>query len=1089
MGEFCSSANPNGADESTAPPSIPGGFPMLRRLLGRAKRLRASRLAALVLAVAMLSVFSPAPLSTPRAAADSGTNPIVTENQQPGTTAWQPGDKPADDVHKQIKGYASAVSANLGETVTFYVTVNPAQTYSLDIYRIGYYQGLGGRLMQHVGGLAGASQPACPMDPATGMISCNWSAGYQLTVPTTWTSGAYLAKLINAQGYENYVVFTVRDDSRTSALLYQQSVTTYQSYNNYPDDPPAGSSVPATGKSLYEYNSSTTRTSLGTTRAVKVSYDRPYAGDGSAQFLEWEVYFIRWLEENGYDTTYSTDVDTDLNGGRLLNHNGFLSVGHDEYWSKAMYDAAVSARDNGVSLGFFNGNSVYWQIRFEASASGQPDRVQVCYKDATLDPVKDTTSTVRWRDPPVNRAEQQLMGAMFVAMQPDGVPPAPYVVTNSSNSIYSGTGLNNGDSIPGIVGYEADRYVNGYTAPTTSAGTYFTLSSSPFQTSNNTTEYQQSTIYQAPSGAWVFAAGTIEWSWGLYNDDAQSYADPRIQQITANLLNRFAAGAQPLPAGATDFTASASASAVHLSWTNNATNADNYVLDRSTTPTFDAINSVTLPATATTYDDTGLAAGVYYYRIRAVNANGNSPYSTTKAATTSYTALVNQRGSRLANWRLGESSGGTAFDTTGAYNGYYSGGPTPAAPGAIANDPDTAVTFNGSTSKVTVPPLPSSINFTIEGWTHLTSTANVNNTVYGGNSTVRFLARAGAPNSSTTGYAGVWLNGTEYVLQPSVPASNVNTWVHWAVTRDANILSLYRNGVVVGQRSDLPATAPANLSGNIGMQIGGAYPLTGRIDEVAVYNDVLSGADIANDYTAGLGGLAPPPPSPPASSYRGTVLGENGLAAYWRLGETSGITAADSKGANNGTYLNGVSLGALGAIANDPNTAATFNGTSNKISLPALPTTGDFTIEGWTYLTNGSTTNQTMYGTNGNARLLARPGTPGTPTAAYAGVWLNGTEYYLQPNSVASNVNTWVYWVMVRQGNTLTLYRNAAQIGQRTDLPSTATANISGWIGAQGGNAYFLQGSVDDVAVYTGALSPVAVTSHYKAALYGPAPS
>src|SRR6266536_3097728 len=210
---------------------------MLRRLLGRAKRLRASRLAALVLAVAMLAVFSPAPLSTPRAAADSGTNPIVTENQQPGTTAWQPGDKPADDVHKQIKGYASAVSANLGETVTFYVTVNPAQTYSLDIYRIGYYQGLGGRLMQHVGGLAGVSQPACPMDPATGMISCNWSAGYQLTVPTTWTSGAYLAKLINAQGYENYVVFTVRDDSRTSALLYQQSVTTYQSYNNYPDVP------------------------------------------------------------------------------------------------------------------------------------------------------------------------------------------------------------------------------------------------------------------------------------------------------------------------------------------------------------------------------------------------------------------------------------------------------------------------------------------------------------------------------------------------------------------------------------------------------------------------------------------------------------------------------------------------------------------------------------------------------------------------------------------------------------------------------------------------------------------------------------
>ena len=321
-----------------------------------------------------------------------------------------------------------------------------------------------------------------------------------------------------------------------------------------------------------------------------------------------------------------------------------------------------------------------------------------------------------------------------------------------------------------------------------------------------------------------------------------------------------------------------------------------------------------------------------------------------------------------------------------------------------------------------------------------------------------------------------------------MPASNVNTWVHWALTRDTNILTLYRNGVAVAQRSDLPATATANVSGNIGTQIGGAYPLTGQIDEVAVYNEVLSGADVANDYTAGLSGLAPPPPSAP-TSYRDTVLGQNGLVSYWRLGETSGTTAADSKATNNGTYLNGVTLGAPGAIANDPNTAAAFNGTTNKISLPTLSTTGDFTIEGWTYLTSASSTNQTMYGTTGNARLLARPGTPGTPTAAYAGVWLNGTEYYLQPNSVASNVNTWVYWVMTRQGNTLTLYRNGAQIGQRTDLPSTATANISGWIGAQGGNTYFLTGSIDDVAVYSSALSPAAVTNHYKAALYGPAPA
>ncbi|HEX8857603.1 MAG TPA: N,N-dimethylformamidase beta subunit family domain-containing protein [Actinomycetes bacterium] len=1017
-------------------------------------------------------------------------NPVVVENQQPGTDQWRI-TKPGDDIKQQVKGYASATSVNLGGTITLFVSVNPTQTYSIDVYRIGYYQGLGGRLMLHVDSQQGVTQPTCPMDATTGMIACNWSSSYQLTVPTSWTSGIFLAKLTNAAGYENYIIFAVRDDGRQSALLYQESVTTHEAYNNYPDDAPSGSGAPATGKSLYDYNSSTTKAGLGTQRAVKVSFDRPYSdGDGAGNFMWWELYFVRWIEQNGYDVSYSTDVDTDLNGAALRNHHGFLSVGHDEYWSKAMYDAAVAARDNGINLGFFGANAVYWQIRFESSAGGQPDRVIVCYKDATLDPVTDSTTTVKWRDPQVNRPEQQLMGAMFTGLQPDGAAPASYVVTNSSNWVYAGTGVSNGDRIPRVVGYEADRYVNGVKAPTAAANTYVMLSSSPYTTTNNTTDYQQSAVYQAPSGAWVFDAGSIDWSLGLYNDENSNTADPRIQQMTANLLGRFAAGSQPLPAAPSNLVATPGSSSVNLTWTDNATDATGYVLDRSGTSTFDTVTSTTLPATATSYGDSGLAAGVYYYRLRAVNANGSSPYVTASAATVSYTALVNGRDSLLANWRLGETGGMTAWDTTGANNGSYAGAPTLGAAGAIANDPDKAVGFNGSTSRVALPSMAPVGDFTVEGWSYLTSSANVNNTVYGGSTTVRILARPGAPNSATTAYASVWLNGTEYLLQPSSSSSNVNTWVNWALTRHGNTLTLYRNGVQIGQRTDLPATATATLNGNIGLQLGGgAYALTGRIDEVAIYNDGLSAGDIANDYTAGLNGGAPPPPSPPTTSYKSTVLGESGLVSYWRLGERSGATAGDSKGTNNGTYINGVILGTSGAIANDPDTAATFNGTNQRVSLPLLPTgVTNFTVEGWTYLTNASSTNNTLYGSNGAVRLLARPGTPSTPTAAYAGVWLNGTEYYLQPNSLSSNVNIWVYWVLTRQGSTLTLYRNGAQIGQRTDLPATATANISGYIGAQGGSTYFLAGSIDDVAVYNSALSPTAVAGHYKTALDGPPP-
>jgi hypothetical protein len=1033
---------------------------------------------ALALVVLALSAVKP-----PTALAAT-SSPIVTENQQSGTSAWQLGSKVSNDTKKQIEGFASATSVNSGGSITFYVTENPAGTYRMDFYRVGYYQGLGGRLMQSVTALTGVSQPACPMDATTGMIACtNWSPSYTLAVPTTWLSGVFLVKLTADSGYQSYIVFTVRDDSRTSALLYQQSVTTGEAYNNWPDDAASGSSTPATGKSLYEYNSSATTTGLGTTRAVKVSFDRPYddSNSGASNFMEWEIYFIRWMEQNGYDVTYSTDVDTDLTGGRLLAHTGFLAVGHDEYWSKAMYDAAANARDHGVDLGFFDGNSVYWQIRFEPSTIGA-DRTIVSYKDATLDPIKDNTSTVKWRDPQVNRPEQLLMGAMFTSMQPDGVATAPLVVKNTNHWVYAGTGLQDGDSIPNVVGYEADRYISSYPSPTTAAGSYTALSSSPFVTSNNTNDYQQSMIYQAPSGAWVFDAASIEWANALYNDPfgGTTVADPRIQQMTANILDRFSAGSTPLPQGAGSVTASpVSSSEIDLTWS-NGTDGASWILDRSTTPTFDAVSSVTLAPTATSYNDTGLSAGVYYYRLHATGANGNSPYANANAATTSYIALEDSRANLVAHWRLGEASGTTAWDDTGTYNGNYTS-TTLGAPGAITNDSDTAATFNGSTSKMTPAALPGSVgDFAVEGWSYLTNSTSANYTLFGGNSSVRILVRPGGTYSSTTVYAGVWLNGTEYVLQPGGP-SNVNQWVHWVLTRESGVLTVYRNGVILATRADLPS-GTASLAGAVGVQNNGNYPMTGNIDEVSLNSGVLSAGAVSNDNVAASNGLRPPQVS--YNPYRSTVLGEQKLVSYWRLSEASGTTAADSKGTNTGTYT-GTTLGTRGALANDTNTAATFNGSTSKVTLPSLGTMTDFTVEGWTNLTNGSINNNTLYGgANGTLRLMIRPGNTTYPTAAYAGVWLNGTEYTLQPTSPGSNLNTWVYWVMTRAGNTLTLYRNGVLIAQRTDLPATATATMSGTIGVQGTN-YYLAGSADEVAVYNGALSPAAVTTHYKSALFG----
>jgi hypothetical protein len=471
----------------------------------------------------------------------ASASPIVVENQHAGSRNWEiprPGFQIADDTGNQIKGYASATSVNKGESITFHVTVNPAQEYTMDVYRMGWYQGLGGRLMMpRIGPLQGVAQPACPVDvntsTNTGLIECNWTAGgYTLAVPTTWTSGVYMVQLTNAQGYQNYIPFVVRDDARRADILYQQSVTTYQAYNNYPDDL-------ATGKSVYDFNSYGDPTVSTGPRAVKVSWNRPYARHGSGEYFSWEYYFVRWLERSGYDVKYSTNLDTHQNSARLLDSKAFLSVGHDEYWSRPMYDGVERARDAGVSLGFFSANTVFWQVRFEPSlVNGAADRVMVAYKNgatdpAANDPVNRQYTTVLWRDPILNRPEQQLIGVQFSGQLATNVD---YVVANSLSWVYQGTDLVDGATIRGIVGYEADSSMPDVPLPTSRPGTYQVLSQSPYNDVAGPSLVANSSIYQAPSGAWVFGAGTISWSWGL---DFPGVVHPGIQRITANVLNRF----------------------------------------------------------------------------------------------------------------------------------------------------------------------------------------------------------------------------------------------------------------------------------------------------------------------------------------------------------------------------------------------------------------------------------------------------------------------------------------------------------------------------------------------------------------------
>lgn len=586
--------------------------------------------------------------------AQSADNPIVIENQQAGSSGWripQTGYAIATDGAGQIKGYASATSVNKGEQITFYVSVKPAQTYTIDIYRMGWYGGQGGRRLQQIGPLGGVEQTFPTAAPEDGLIDCRWSPSHTLTVPTNWTDGIYLAVLTNAQKYQNYIMFVVRDDARTASLLYQQPVTTYQAYNNYPDDG-------RTGKSLYDYNSyGANTTATGVPRAAKVSFNRPYDNAGAALFYQswnWERYFVSWIERLGYDVTYSTNHDTQANAARLRAFKGFVSVGHDEYWSKQMRDNVEAAREAGVHLAFFGANACYWQVRFEPSATGVPDRTLVCYKEAR-DPVQDQTTTVLWRDPLPNRPEQSMIGVQFTS-QTRGNQSVPYVVINSSHWVYEGTGFRDGDQVAGLVGYEADRNYSEYPQPQSTG--LALLSRSPYTNYDNRADYANSSIYKAGSGAWVFGAGTLNWSNGL---DAESGgADARIQRTTKNILDTFvgATTSPPQPGGTTAPTAPSNLTAatggnakkpnVRLQWQDNSNNETSFIVERATNITSPTPDWAPVPinpplaANTTSYTDTGLglpnnrlsSKTTYYYRVSANNAVGPSGPSNTASVTT-----------------------------------------------------------------------------------------------------------------------------------------------------------------------------------------------------------------------------------------------------------------------------------------------------------------------------------------------------------------------------------------------------------------------------------------------------------------------
>jgi hypothetical protein len=439
---------------------------------------------------------------------------VSEENARPGTRAWwgithaPPG---------AIEGFSTQTSAAPGGTLELCVSTNPAARYRITVYRLGWYGKAGGRQIARLPGNMGLARPTPEPDAETGLVRADWAVTDVIAIPEDAVSGQHVAHLELVGGPHEgsvyllpFVVHPPAGD--TPAALVQIPVNTWQAYNHWG------------GKSLYTSNST------DNVAAVKASFDRPnttwrHSNLNTKGPFHYDVPLIRWLERNGYDIAYQTNVDTHRRPWTLVGPRLLVTSGHDEYWTWEMRGAFDDALDRGVNLAVMGANTCYWQVRYEDA-----ERTLVEYRGWKRDPEpNESLKTIKFRDLQPPRDERFLLGVQY-----DGGITHPtrlfdYEVDPAclDDPWAAGTGLEDLKSAVGLVGYEFDALTADDPQPQTVR----------FLTYDGELSNASCIRWSAPSGARVFAAGSLALPFALDDWTRGGTADPRIERLVRNAFD------------------------------------------------------------------------------------------------------------------------------------------------------------------------------------------------------------------------------------------------------------------------------------------------------------------------------------------------------------------------------------------------------------------------------------------------------------------------------------------------------------------------------------------------------------------------
>jgi hypothetical protein len=297
-------------------------------------------------------------------------------------------------------------------------------------------------------------------------------------------------------------------------------VTTWQAYNGWG------------GYSLYDGPP-------GDRRSWAVSFDRPYPAPGAGEMRFGVVPVVVAAERLGIPLAYLTTIDVDRRADALVGARAYVSMGHDEYWTRTMRRRVEQARSRGTNLLFLGANTLYWRIRLSGVGS-RAGRVVTGYRtDAWRDPAPVSRRTGLWRAPPDPRPENSLTGMEYECFPVD----APFRVVSPRWWGFAGTHARRGEEFDHLVGVEADRV---YPVPGTPRPLQV-IAHVPYGCGGARTSADAS-YYTTRSGAGVLDVGTLQWTCALA-DRCRSSMTLRtvrfVNRVTANVLRDFALG----PAG------------------------------------------------------------------------------------------------------------------------------------------------------------------------------------------------------------------------------------------------------------------------------------------------------------------------------------------------------------------------------------------------------------------------------------------------------------------------------------------------------------------------------------------------------------